>query len=219
MRNTMAALAALAALAACQTDSYETGQGQYSLMQADFVEAHTLAQGVVDRVETDDSRVLSLAQPQEAKWATTPDSLYRALVYYELTADSVAKVMSMSQVPTLHPAPLDSGAAMRTDPVKFESMWIGANGKYLNMGLYLKNGGGSDSLRHTVGMVRESATVGADGKRTVRLRLYHDQGGVPEYYSSRYYMSVPCKEIGADTVVVTVGTYDGAVERRFPLSE
>ena len=219
MRNTMAALAALAALAACQTDSYEMGQGQYSLMQADFVEAHTLAQGVVDRVETDDSRVLSLAQPQEAKWATTPDSLYRALVYYELTADSVAKVMSMSQVPTLHPAPLDSGAAMRTDPVKFESMWIGANGKYLNMGLYLKNGGSSDSLRHTVGMVRESATVGADGKRTVRLRLYHDQGGVPEYYSSRYYMSVPCKEIGADTVVVTVGTYDGAVERRFPLSE
>ncbi len=219
MRNIMAAMVGLAAFAACQSDSYETGQGPYSLMQADFVEAHTSALGLMDRVETDESHVFSLAQPQEVKWATTPDSLYRALLYYEKANDSVARTVSISQVPTLHPKQLKPEETLCTDPVKFESMWISANGKYLNLGLYLKNGSTQgDSLHHTVGMIRESETTDGDGKRTVSLRLYHDQGGVPEYYSSRYYVSVPCKEIDADSVVVTINTYNGAVERRFFLS-
>ncbi len=219
MRNIMAAMVGLAAFTACQSDSYETGQGPYSLMQADFVEAHTSALGLMDRVETDESHVFSLAQPQEVKWATTPDSLYRALLYYEKANDSVARTVSISQVPTLHPKQLKPEETLCTDPVKFESMWISANGKYLNLGLYLKNGSTQgDSLHHTVGMIRESETTDVDGKRTVSLRLYHDQGGVPEYYSSRYYVSVPCKEIDADSVVVTINTYNGAVERRFSLS-
>ncbi len=219
MRNIMAAMVGVAAFAACQSDSYETGQGPYSLMQADFVEAHTSALGLMDRVETDESHVFSLAQPQEVKWATTPDSLYRALLYYEKANDSVARTVSISQVPTLHPKQLKPEETLCTDPVKFESMWISANGKYLNLGLYLKNGSTQgDSLHHTVGMIRESETTDVDGKRTVSLRLYHDQGGVPEYYSSRYYVSVPCKEIDADSVVVTINTYNGAVERRFFLS-
>ncbi len=219
MRNIMAAMVGLATFAACQSDSYETGQGPYSLMQADFVEAHTSALGLMDRVETDESHVFSLAQPQEVKWATTPDSLYRALLYYEKANDSVARTVSISQVPTLHPKQLKPEETLCTDPVKFESMWISANGKYLNLGLYLKNGSTQgDSLHHTVGMIRESETTDGDGKRTVSLRLYHNQGGVPEYYSSRYYVSVPCKEIDADSVVVTINTYNGAVERRFSLS-
>ncbi len=219
MRNIMAAMVVVVAFAACQSDSYETGQGPYSLMQADFVEAHTSALGLMDRVETDESHVFSLAQPQEVKWATTPDSLYRALLYYEKANDSVARTVSISQVPTLHPKQLKPEETLCTDPVKFESMWISANGKYLNLGLYLKNGSTQgDSLHHTVGMIRESETTDGDGKRTVSLRLYHDQGGVPEYYSSRYYVSVPCKEIDADSVVVTINTYNGAVERRFFLS-
>lgn len=222
MRNMMAAMVAfviLAAFAACQSDSYETGQGPNSLIQADFVEAHTSALGLVDRVETDEGHGFSLAQPQEMKWATTPDSLYRALFYYEKTNDSVAKTVSISQVPTLHPKQLKPEETLYTDPVKFESLWLSANGKYLNLGLYLKNGvAQSDSLHHTMGMVRKSETTDAVGKRTVCLCLYHNQGGVPEYYSSRYYVSVPCKEIDADSVVVTINTYNGAVERRLSLS-
>ncbi len=214
----MAVLAALAAFSACQSDSYDTGQGPYSLMQADFVEAHTSASGLVDRVETDDSQTFSLAQPQKTAWATVADTVYRALLYYEKTNDSVVRTVSVSQVPTLHPTALKPNETLRTDPVKFESMWIGANGKYLNLGLYLKNGSTQgDSLHHTVGMIRESETVSDDGKRTVNLRFFHNQGGVPEYYSTRYYMSVPCKTMEADSVSVTINTYDGVVERRFPV--
>lgn len=225
MRNVMAAFAALAALSACHNDSYETGQGAYSLMQADFVEAHTSDSGVVNRVETDDGTVLSLSQPHRASWASVADSVYRALLYYEKTNESygeasysVVKVVTLSQVTTLHPKPLKQDETMSTDPVKFESMWISANGKYLNIGLYLKSGKAeSDTLRHKVGMIHESETASADGKRTVNLRFFHDQGGVPEYYSTRYYVSVPCKEIDADSVVVTINTYNGTVERRFAL--
>ncbi len=225
LRNIMAAFATLAAFSACHNDSYETGQGAYSLMQADLVEAHTANSGVVNKVETDEGTVLSLSQPHKASWASVADSAYRALLYYEKTNDasgkandSVVKVVKLSQVATLHPTPLKRGETMSTDPVKFESMWIGTNGKYLNIGLYLKDGKAeSDTLRHKVGMVRESATTSADGKRTVHLRFFHDQGGIPEYYSTRHYVSVPCKEIDADSVVVTMNTYDGAVERRFSL--
>ena len=219
MRNTMAAFAALAVFSACQNDSYDTGQGSYSLTQADFVEAHTSALGLVDRVETDDGQTFSLAQPQKTAWASVTDTVYRALLYYEKANDSAVRAVSISQVPTLHPTALKPEETLCTDPVKFESMWVSANGKYLNLGLYLKNGSTQDdSLHHTVGMIRESETTSADGKRTVCLRLYHNQGGVPEYYSSRYYLSVPCKEIDADSVVVAINTYNGTVERRFSLS-
>lgn len=233
MRSIMAVFAALAVFSACQSDSYETGQGQSSLIQADFVEAHTSALSVIDRVETDDNQTFSLSQPHNASWATVADTVYRALLYYEKTdassgqtgasssqtGASVVRVVSVSQVPMLHPTPLKAEETLRTDPVKFESLWVSANGKYLNLGLYLKNGSTQDgSQRHTLGMIRESEATSADGKRTVFLRLYHDQGGVPEYYSSRYYLSVPCKEIDADTVVVAINSYDGAVERRFSLT-
>ena len=220
MRNIMAAFAALAVFSACQNDSYDTGQGSYSLTQADFVEAHTSALGLVDRVETDDSQTFSLSQPQKTAWASVTDTVYRALLYYEKTNDSVVRTVSISQVPTLHPTALKPEETLCTDPVKFESMWIGTNGKYLNIGLYLKDGKAkSDSQHHTVGMIRESETTSADGKRTVNLRFFHDQGGVPEYYSTRYYLSVPCKEIEADSVAVTINTYNGTVERRFSLSD
>ena len=146
MRNVMAAFAAFAVFSACHNDSYETGQGAYSLMQADFVEAHTSDSGVVNRVETDEGTVLSLSQPHKASWASVADSVYRALLYYEKTNDShgeasnsVVKVVTLSQVTTLHPKPLKQDETMSTDPVKFESMWISANGKYLNIGLYLKS--------------------------------------------------------------------------------
>ncbi len=222
MRNTMVAMAVLtvfAAFSACQSDSYDTGQGPYSLMQADFVEAHTSASGFVYRIETDDGQTFSLAEPQKTVWASVTDTVYRALLYYEKTNDSVVRAVSVSQVPTLYPTALKPDETLLTDPVKFESMWVSANGKYLNLGLYLKNGSTQgDSLHHTVGMIRESETTSADGKRTVNLCFFHDQGGVPEYYSTRYYVSVPCKEIDADSVVVAINTYNGTVERRFSLS-
>ena len=45
-----------AVLAACQVDSYDSGDGEYSLLTADFVEAHTSQASAVDYAVTDGSR-------------------------------------------------------------------------------------------------------------------------------------------------------------------
>ena len=45
--------------------------------------------------------------------------------------------------------------------------------------------------------------------------LFHDQNGVPEYYSSQLWVSLRLSDMEkADTVVLHVNTYDGMKERR-----
>lgn len=56
--------------------------------------------------------------------------------------------------------------------------------------------------------------VNADGTTTQHLTLYHDQGGVPEYYSQRTYVSIPLSDIHADFIILTINTYDGGKERK-----
>ena len=54
-----------------------------------------------------------------------------------------------------------------------------------------------------------------DSTRAVRLLLYHDQGGVPEYYSQRAFFSIPVKVLVTDTIHLLINTYSGQVERTF----
>ena len=53
----------------------------------------------------------------------------------------------------------------------------------------------------------------ADNTKTLYLRLYHDQGGVPEYYSQRAFLSVPLQKLGVDSIHFEVNTYDGIVRK------
>ena len=203
---------------ACQTDSYDKGQGELSLTQAGFVVAHAGSDKRIDRGQTDEGRTLTVSSPLEAKWITTPDSLYRAIFYYDFVGESETLVApkAISAVPTLTPLlPEDYRDGVKTDPVKFESLWLSANGSYVNMGFYIKVGQtDSDEARHVVGLVLDRTTVNADRTRTAWLRFYHDQGGVPEYYSSRYYVSIPTDKIDADSICLTVHTYEGDVVKR-----
>ena len=207
-------------LAACSADSYDEGTGAFSLTQADFVELHSAAKGVADRAVTDDGRTLTLAPPLSAEWLTTPDSTYRAVLYYNLTDGNRAETVAASQVPTLRPRPLEEGDVAHTDPVRFESMWMSAGGKYLNIGMYIKTGrSGDGGALQTIGMIDDGTTDNPDGTVTANMRLFHDQGGVPEYYSSRLYVSMACRDIAADSISVTLVSYDGTVNRRFALGD
>ena len=47
-------LVALLLLVSCTQDNYDKGEGEYSLMRADFVEAHVGSDKRVDYVVTDD---------------------------------------------------------------------------------------------------------------------------------------------------------------------
>lgn len=206
------------AVAACENDSYDKGQGKYSLTQADFVEAHCNVAKTFDSVVTDDGQTLTLVPQATATWATAADSTYRAILYYNLVDETSAEPVAVTQVYTLSVLTLEDVKEMKTDPVKFESAWVSKNGKYLNVGFYIKVGQDDyDETIHSIGMVCDEVKENPDGTKTSFLRLFHDQGGVPEYYSSKQYISVPCSSIEADSVCLTIQTYDGIVTRRLKL--
>ena len=51
------------------------------------------------------------------------------------------------------------------------------------------------------------------------LRLHHDQGGVPEYYSSRIYTSIPLNgELAGKIIRLKVNTYKGEIEKTYKSS-
>ena len=126
--------------ASCESDSYDKGEGELSLATAEFVEAHANDKKQMDFVVTDNGELLRLSIQPSVKWMTTPDSLYRALLYYNNIGEGIIEPLSITQVPTLSIYPDWQIKNIKTDPVTFESIWQSANGKYLNMAFYLKIG-------------------------------------------------------------------------------
>lgn len=208
------------AFSSCTQESYESGDGEYSLMTAEFVEAHTNGESKLVSVMTDEGDSLLLTTPVERKWATTADSTYRALLYYNKVGEK-AEPMSISNIPTpvIHQAS-DLKKEVKMDPVKFVSSWKSRNRRYLNLGLILLTGSTEKEITHTIGLLCDSVVTSDSGQQHVYLRLYHDQGGVPEYYSMEGYVSIkvswlPCKLNDGDIVNVAINTYDGMINRQF----
>lgn len=204
---------AIAALTACERDSYDKGTGAYSLTTADFVEAHTDADRLVGSAETDGGQQLTLTQPLAPAWATVADTTYRAILYYNQAEGSRVQPLSITQVAVFTPKPRAELEQVKTAPLTFESAWMSRGGKYLNVGFYLKTGevAGDDRPRHTLGVVGDGTRQNADGTRTALVTLYHDQGGVPEYYSNKYYISILCSDCECDSIALSINTYKGMV--------
>lgn len=143
LKAAVMAVAAITTMTACKNDAYDSGTGPLSLTRADFVEAHTGNDCAVDYVLTDDGRKINLSSRLTAGWLNRPDTLYRAVLYYNVSADTeitdntndaaaVAEPVALSMVPVLSPKAEDSFKdGVRTDPVKFESMWLSAGGRYV----------------------------------------------------------------------------------------
>lgn len=207
------------AFTACEQDTYDKGTGRYSLMQAELVEAFASTTQQLSRVVTDEGVNLVLSQPYEAKWAMTTDSAYRALLYYNKVEDGTAEPVACSQIPTAVILPVDSFKnGVRQDPLRFESAWVSKNGRYLNASIYLMTGADDNKDHyHMLAVVDDSVIVNPNGTRLQRLRLYHNQGGMPEYYSQRTYFSIPLGNIQADSVSISINTYNGMVTRKMKL--
>ena len=202
----------LVLLCSCTQDAYDKGEGDYSQMTAQLADAHVDAQKYIDYVDTDEGERLVLIQPVTASFIAKADTTYRVSFYYKMSDDK-AQPITLGRVLVATPKAIKD---MKTDPVRLESMWIGKSAKYLNMGLYLMTGTTqSDSLKHVLGCRRDTLMHNADGTTTLRLTFYHDQGGVPQYYSQRAYFSIPLTGVAADSVWLSVNTYDGLVTRKF----
>lgn len=224
----LALLLPVAVFAACGTDTYDTGDGALSRMQADFVEARTDAYSNMVSIETDDGARFELEPPVALEWASKPDTVYRALFYYNPNTDAqgatTAEPLAVQQV--LVPEIIDAAyveGGIKTDPVTLETAWESANGKYINLGLQIKTGttdGKQDP--QTIGIVHEGTDTQTDGSKLIRLRLYHDQAGVPEYYSAGTYVSIALSRLPTgltegDAVSIEVETYDGTVVKTFEI--
>lgn len=223
----MAGLSLLFVLLSCTNDPYDTGDGPLSYMVAGLAEANTDASSNIVSITTDDGDLLPLSKTVKASWAEKADTAYRALVYYNYKAatgedGAAAELLSMSQV--LTPQVYDVGdlkEEVLTDPVVFNSAWKSNSNKFINFDLSLKTGtSDSDDAGQTIGVVCDAVEQRADGTRLVKLRLYHDQGSVPEYYSAQVYLSIPVEYLpiepsAGDGVEIDINTYDGHVVKNF----
>ena len=211
------ATAVLTALWSCKEDVYETGDGDLSYLRADFAMAYTDSQAAFFRAETDEGAQLAFSKLYATKWATVADSVYRALVYYNnKVEDGKVEVVVATQVLTVWPMQRERLKKLITDPVLCESAWLSKDAAFLNLGLRLKTGTPDQAdARQSVGVLRDTVVTHPSGHRLHEFTLFHDQNGVPEYYSSQLWVSLRLSDMEkADTVVLHVNTYDGMKERR-----
>lgn len=216
-------------LTACTSESYETGDGKYSYLRADFGEIHTAKPQQVDYAVNDEGRRISFETAPTVKWAEKGDTLYRALLYYNDLPDKAARSISLQPVYVLAPKAAADVKDPRHDPVTFESAWLStcqrtdlnvavdslsreAATHYLNIAFLVKTGQPDDEkARQTIGMMSQETDDGS-----LRLTLLHDQGAIPQYYSTRIYTSIPLTDSQLQRgISLCINTYDGELIRTF----
>ena len=196
----------------CTQDAYEKGEGEYSLLRGDFAEAVVNSNKQVAKIITDDGDEMLVTSPYTAKWIAKADTTYRCMLYYN-KVEGKAEVVSMGQVPCAAIVPLSKfEKELKTDPVKFESTWMSKTGRYLNLSIQVKSGVTDDTTAvQSLAIVSDTLITHSDGKQIRNLILHHDQGNVPEYYSTQVYVSIPTNRIDADSVRISINSYDGEV--------
>lgn len=212
------------AIISCTQDSYEKGEGKYSQMRGDFAEMHINSEKKANAITTDDGDLFPLKEHFSSQWISTADTTYRCILYYNKVKGTdgklLAEIISAGQVPCVKVKPQkEFEGEVRTDPVKFESIWMSKTGKYLNLSLQLMIGQTDDSTAiHQLGLLSDTLIVNPNGKRTLHVFLNHDQGKVPEYYSTQVYMSVPTSTLEADSVRLRINTYSGFIEKTLSIT-
>ena len=201
-------------LSACSVDSYDKGDGENSLLQAEMADIHFDGNKRADFMVTDEDERLTIRNPFTNKAITTADSTYRFVTYFSKNGNE-ADVTGVNKVAVTVPKRIKD---MATDPVQFESMWMSKTRRYLNTCVYIMLGATDDEKAiQTLGCNVDTLMTNDNNTRTLRLTLYHDQGGVPQYYSQRTYISIPLQGIDADSVSLTINSYKGKVEKTFPV--
>ena len=93
IKQSLAAIAFSIALTACTSEAYDSGDGTNSYLTADLVLLRTAPDKSVRSVQLDDGTELQLSNPFAKDWIERPDTVYRALLYYDqMSARSDAAV-------------------------------------------------------------------------------------------------------------------------------
>ena len=203
-------------LFSCETDSYEKGQGKYSLTMADMGEVTVNGSKEVVAFTTDDGDSYRLTVPTSVQWIQTADTTYRAIIYYNKVENGQAESMGLTSVPTMIPKEHWRYKELTQDPVGFESAWLAKSKKYINLGLLFKSGYVDDTMMpHIVSIAQDTLLVNADQTRTVYYRFLHGQNDTPQYFTNRHYLSILLPQERPDTVHLSINTYGGEFIRTF----
>ncbi len=220
LRRMTTAMAAcwLVLFTGCTTDAYDKGDGTYSGLQAELADVSITADGSATGFVTDNDIHYTFDTPVQVAWAKDVDSTYRAAVYFEDLGNGTAQCLSLGRVPTLRPVEHWKMSVKADDPVGYESIWPAGNGRYVNLTLLLKSGeDGSDKL-HSIALAQDTVISHVNGCHTAHYRLYHDQNGLPQYYTDRYYVSILLPDTTQlDTVVLQMNTTAGTMRRTIPV--
>ena len=207
-------------LSSCSNTAYEEGDSTLSYLRTDFVDAVTDSEAKLASATTDDNVKLTFSKTLQTGWKTKADSLCRVLLNYNMYANgtdsNVVEPLAAKMVYTLMPKEPSKQTLTATDPVTFVSAWKSKNGSYINFRLGLKTGQTSgDDQKQSIGLALDS-TVVSNGTPTYCLTFLHSQGGVPEYYTTDVYISIPIKEMTTGSKVrLSLNTYNGLVVREF----
>lgn len=188
---------------ACDDDEDYT----YPSLLNELADVTTDASGHFVRLVTDAGSDLPVTNSTEIPTdGVTPDTLYRALVGYELD-DEGAVLYSLQAISAPVPEVLSSPSVqIKDDPLEMQSIWRG--GKYLNMALLVKTQGG----RHRFRVVEERLVNHVSGNRALYLILSHDAHDDLPAYTSKVYLSVPLSAYSFtadDTVKIKIPTREG----------
>ena len=204
-------------LAGCSVDSYKTGDGGLSYLTVEFGEVKTAEAKTIVSFSSDYGLDVNFSRPYTAEWADKANGTYRALVYYDKVEKGSTFAHSISQVPVVKPLITNRPDTVKTDPLIFESAWKSTNGKYLNVGFYVKTGTADGKInKQLLGVWREKVVENADGTKDVYLKVMHSQNKAPEFYRTKGYMSIPLDGMQNDRIFLSVVTYDGEVTKTFP---
>lgn len=207
---------ALLAVAACKDDDYV-----YPDVLTEFADAHTNGEGTLTQLVNDRGEQFDI-QARSGLGGLTRDSVYRTLcVYAPLDASASAqpkevKLYSIQLVVSSEPIEerrLVNG--MKTDPLDIQSIWRAGN--YVNMVLLplVKD------QAHAYYFIENGIDTHSNGKRTLRLTLYHNRHGDYEAFTHKTYFSIPLQGYRnrlaeGDTIRLRINTYkEGMTTRTF----
>lgn len=181
-------IAGVLLLLSCKNDSYESGDSRFSYLRADFCVMHTSSKGYIDYLLLDAGDTVHIATPVALNWASTHDSIFRALVYYDTETH---QLFSATPVLVIQPVAKQQAKTLSTDGITVESTWEG--GGYFNVGFAVKTGQtGEKQQQQEVGLVLDTIVRHDNGAPDdVYLLLTHNQNGQPQYYTVRGYLSTP----------------------------
>lgn len=202
-------LTALAlSLSACSEDEGST----YPPMVTEMALFYSDASGNIGSFTTDAGQRYTLVSPFTKVAA---NAIWRFMVGYVAEADGRATVYSLEGVELLRDSTRLTSIAK--DPAGFISAWKG--GGFVNLHLRPMTKGGQQAW----GYVRDSLRTNPLGGTTHYLSLHHRQGADYLAYSIDKYLSISldsiAKESGpADTLQLTITTFDGTIQKSFGLS-